>query len=107
MAGAFLTDDLATFFDEADFATSAVFDANPGAGAVLGIFDSNFDLAALGGVGVATTAPVFALRSADVPANVRGRHLRLGNILAGGARYHVANVHDDGTGITLLQLHEA
>jgi hypothetical protein len=107
MSGAFLTDDLAAFFDADEFADEAIFDGNPGVAPVLGIFDRNFDLAQLGGADVASTAPVFVLATADVPDNVRSRYLRFGNLLAGGSRYRVANVHDDGTGVTLLQLHEA
>lgn len=107
MSGAFLTDDLAAFFDPDEFADEAVFDGNPGTGSVLGLFDRNFDLAALGGIGVASTAPVFVLPSSSVPDNVRSRYLRFGNLLAGGSRYRVSNVHDDGTGVTLLQLQEA
>lgn len=105
MAGAFITDDLATFFDEAEFADAATFDGS--AGYVVGIFDKDFDLALIGVGDIASTAPVFTLRSADVPANVQGRYLRFGNILAGGSRYRVANVHPGGTGVTLLQLQEA
>jgi hypothetical protein len=42
-----------------------------------------------------------------VPANVRGRYLRFGNLLAGGSRYRVVADHPDGTGITLLVLQDA
>lgn len=105
MPGAFLTDDLAAFFDPADFADQAVFDGT--VDPVLGIFDRNFDLAGLGGVDVASTSPVFVLASASVPSNVRSRYLRFGGLLSGGTRYRVANVHDDGTGVALLQLQEA
>ena len=105
MPGAFLLSDIAAFFDTTDFADSATFDGDTTP--VIGIFDRNFDLTQLGGTGVATAAPVFALTTSSVPANARGRYLRFGDIIAGGTRYSVANVHDDGTGITLLQLHEA
>lgn len=105
MPGNFLVSDIAAFFDTTDFADSATFDGD--ASPVVGIFDRDFDLAQLGGTGIATTAPVFVLASTSVPANARSRYLRFGDIIAAGSRYRVINIHDDGTGITLLQLHEA
>lgn len=105
MSGAFLTDDLADFLDDAEFADEATFD---GATApVLGIFDRAFELVAVGNSDVGAIGPVLVLRTADVPANAQGRYLRFGNLLAGGTRWRVANVHPDGTGVTVLQLHEA
>lgn len=103
MPGAFLLSDIAAFFDTADFADSATFDGDTTP--VVGIFDADFDLTQLGGTGIATTAPVFVLPSTSVPANARSRYLRFGDIITGGSRYRVVNIHADGTGITLLQLH--
>lgn len=105
MSGAFLADDLAAFFDADEFADAAVFDG--AAAEVVGILDKAFDLAQIGAADVASTAPVFTLKSSDVPANVRGRYLRFGNLLAGGSRYRVMADHPDGTGITLLVLQDA
>lgn len=104
MSGAFLLDDLAAFFDPEEFADTAVFDGS--SAALVGLFEQTFELFAAGG-DIATTAPVFVLPSAIVPTDAKGRYLRYGNLLAGGTRWRVANVHELGSGITLLQLHEA
>jgi len=102
MAGAFLTDDLAAFFDIDEFADAATFD---GASVqVTGILDAAYDLSMLGVVEVCGTAPVFFLVASDVPANVQGRHLRFGSLLANGSRYRVREVRPDGTGVTALVL---
>lgn len=105
MSGQFLADDLSAFFDVDEFADSAVFDGS--AVAVTGILDKAFDLAQIGAADVGSTAPVFTLKSSDVPANVQGRYLRFGNLLAGGSRYRVMAAHSDGTGVTLLVLQDA
>ena len=105
MSGQFLADDLATFFNVDDFADAATFDGS--AVEVSGILDKAFDLAQIGAVDVASTAPVFTLKSSDLPSNVRGRFLRFGNLLAGGSRYRVMADHADGTGVTMLVLQDA
>lgn len=104
MSGSFLADDLASFFDEAEFADAATFDGS--AGSVVGMFADAFDLATLGGAEIGTTAPAFTLPTASVPANAQGRYLRFGNMLTGGTRWRVANVHPLGD-VTLLQLQSA
>lgn len=105
MPGAFMLDDIATLFDVDEFAHVGVFDG--AADEVPGILDTAFDLAQLGLADIASTAPVFVLASASVPANVRGRYIRFGNLLAGGSRYRVAADHPSGAGITVLQLQDA
>lgn len=104
MPGSFLADDMPAFFDAAEFADTATFEGS--AGTVTGNFDRAFDLAALGGVDVATIAPAFSLPTASVPADAKGRFLRFGNLLAGGSRWRIANVHPLGD-VTLLQLQRA
>ena len=103
MPGAYLLSDVATMLDTAEFASAAVFDGDTAS--VNGILDKDYDLSEFGQIG--SYAPVFALASADVPANAHQRYLRFGNLLTGGTRYRVMGVHADGTGVTVLILQEA
>jgi len=105
MPGAFLQNDLSAYFDVDEFATAGVFDG--ATEEVPGILDTAFDLAQLGLAEIGSIAPAFVLASADVPANVRGRYIRFGNLLAGGSRYRVTADHANGSGMTVLQLQDA
>jgi hypothetical protein len=87
-------EDLAPFFNTADFAT----DATLAGVAVKGIFDNQYLLEDVGG-GVAVSGPVFTLASSAVPANVAGATL-----VVSGVTYKVVEPMPDGTGVTALRL---
>lgn len=92
------TEDLSTFFDTDAFGQSATL-----AGvAVVGIFDAPGVQGSVGGIGMASTQPVFTLASASVPAAPVGAALVIGS-----ATYAVVNHDPDGTGISRLILERA
>ena len=88
------SEDLSAFFNPTEFGQAATL-----AGvAVAGIFDNGFDEQALA-MGMASSAPVFTLASAAVPAPVIGLFL-----VVGAVTYKVVESMPDGTGVTRLQL---
>lgn len=90
-----MAENLAPFFAESDFASQAVL-----AGVnVLGIFTDPYAMGSVGGLGMATGKPTFALASSDVPANPVGLQL-----VVGGVSYEIADAQPDGTGVTTLVL---
>lgn len=96
MAGAFLLDDLATMFDENEFATEATIGANT----VPVIFDNAYASVLDGLVestGPACTGPTSALASA-----VQGTAITIDS-----TAYLVTHNQPDGTGITTLLLERA
>ncbi len=88
------TEDLTAFFAPSEFASPATLGGAP----VVGIFDNGFDEQALA-MGMASSAPVFTLASAAVPAPVIGLSL-----VVGAVTYKVVESMPDGTGVTRLQL---
>lgn len=90
-----MAEDLTPFFAESDFATQATL----GGTAVLGIFTDPYAIGSVGGVGMATGKPTFAMASSDVPADPVDMALVLG-----GVSYIVADAQPDGTGVTTLVL---
>lgn len=89
------TEDLAPFFNTADFAV----DATLGGVAVKGIFDKSYQFGDVGGNGMASTQPAFTLATSAVPANPVGTTL-----VVGGVSYTVAAHEPDGTGVSQLFL---
>lgn len=87
-------ENLAAFFGTAEFAV----DATLGGVAVVGIFDSNYELEDMGG-GVSASGPAFTLPSSSVPSPVIGLSL-----VIGAATYKVAEPMPDGSGVTKLRL---
>jgi hypothetical protein len=87
-------DDLAPFFNTAEFARDGTLDGV----AVRGILDLAY-VAAGGGMGMSMTAPAFTLPAAAVPSAPVGKPLVVGNIT-----YRIAQVEPDGTGVTVLIL---
>lgn len=84
---------LTTFFNTAEFGTSAVLDGV----AVVGILDKGYSLGNVGLVGMAGTQPVF---TCPTPAGDP-----VGQVLTVGAdRYVVAAHEPDGTGVSRLLL---
>ncbi len=73
---------------------------------VTGIFDNAYTATDPGLYGMASTAPVFTLASAAVPASVIGKTLTVGETTAttDAVNYQVAASEPDGTGITRLLL---
>ncbi len=65
------------------------------------IFDADYAVANAGG-GVASTAPVLQLRTADVPALPVGK-----GVVVRGVNYTIAEHQPDGTGWSLLLLERA
>ena len=90
-----MVENFTAFFQTADFAVNATL-----AGlSVAGVFDLAYQLGDLGGAGMASTAPVFTLPTASVPANPVGLTMVV-NLIT----YSVAAHEPDGTGISLLML---
>jgi hypothetical protein len=87
-----MVEDMGAFFSPAEFATPATLDGV----AVNGILDQPHDLIL---DGVASTAPVYVLPSADAADARQGAWL-----VVGAARYRVRSVQPDGTGVTTLVL---
>lgn len=90
-----MVEDLTAFFQLADFAVDATLAGLP----VVGIFDLAYQLGNVGGTGMASTAPVFTLSTASVPASPIGLTMVV-NLIS----YIVAAHEPDGTGISLLML---
>ena len=89
-----MAENFAPFFNESDFATSAVL-----AGVtVSGIFADGYAVGGVG-IGMATGRYTFVLPTAAVPVDVVGQGLSVG-----GTSYVVAAAQPDGTGITTLEL---
>lgn len=95
--------DRAAFFATDDFGTAATYRPQVGGPqTVNGIFDAPFRAAELEAeVGVETTSPTFACRTADLPHPEHGAVLSVD-----GTDYVIVGVHPDGTGVTLLMLRE-
>lgn len=90
-----MAENLAPFFAEGDFASQATL-----AGVnVLGIFTDPYAMGSVGGLGMATVRPTFALASSDVPADPVGLQL-----VVGGVSYGIADAQPDGSGVTTLLL---
>jgi len=94
-----MLEDTAAFFNTAEFADTATLNSVP----VRGIFDSAYDNAGVGMVGMASSQPAFTLPSADAPASSVGKTLVVTSGVGAGT-YKVVEVHPDGTGFTLLLL---
>lgn len=90
-----LTEDLSAFMNVAEFATSVTVNGVTKAA----IFDNANALGSVGPYGMASTAPVLTIATADVPANVVGKP-----VVANGTNYTVAAHEPDGTGISRLVL---
>lgn len=88
-------ENIAAFFQAADFAVSATLASLP----VVGIFDLAYQLGDVGGTGMASTAPVFTLSTASVPVNPIGL-----TMVVNAISYTVAAHEPDGTGVSLLML---
>lgn len=90
-----LAEDLDTFFDTDEFAVMATL-----AGVtVSGIFDNEYDAAAIAVGDIAGSIPAFTLRTDKVPARVVGKLLVLNS-----KTYKVVEHRPDGTGISVLRL---
>ena len=89
------SEDLTLFFSTSGFADSATL-----AGvSVVGIFSKAYQLADLAGAGMASTAPVLTLPSADVPDEPVGE-----TVVHDDVSYTVVATEPGGTGITRLVL---
>lgn len=86
---------LTQFFDAGEFAVTAKL-----AGVeVLGIFDNEYDAAAIAVGDIAGSSPVFTLPTASVPPKPAGKLL-----VVNGKTYKVVEHRPDGTGVSLLRL---
>jgi hypothetical protein len=95
------TENLAVFFNVADFATRAAYlpanaddDAEPAS--VDGIFDNAFELVQ---GAVEDSQPTFTCRAGDIADVSHGATLTIGT-----TTYKVVGVHPDGTGVVQLRL---
>lgn len=88
-------EDFTEFFKFADFAVIATLASL----SVTGVFDLAYQLGDVGGLGMASTAPVFTLPTASVPANPVGLAM-----VVSAVSYTVAAHEPDGTGVSLLIL---
>jgi hypothetical protein len=85
------TENLAPFFNVAEFASSATLDG----ASVSGIFDNAYtDI-----MGIASRVPMFTLPTASASAATQASVL-----ITGGVTYRVTSVQPDGTGVTALML---
>ena len=91
----------AVFFDTSDFGLSGTFTPSGGSSSTIsGLFDSDYQLADLGGgVGVASADPRFVCRTVDVASAASGDAL-----VVSSTTYTIRTVEDDGTGVTTLVL---
>lgn len=94
-------DDLAGFFSDDEFATTASWRAS-GVGAardVVGIFESGYAAAGLGGLGVEGREITFRCAVSSLEEAAQGDSL-----VIGGVTYRVRSVRPDGTGVLVLVL---
>lgn len=91
MPGAFLTDDLADFFDADEFGITATFSG----GDVLGILDRAY----IETEDVAGYAPTFIAKTSDLSTVSVGDSVTIDSVV-----YDVAEIQPDGTGVTTLVL---
>lgn len=84
-------EDLAPFFETAEFATAATLDG----ASVAGIFDNAY----IDSLGLASRAPMFTLPTASASTATQASVLILD-----GTSYRVTSVQPDGTGVTMLTL---
>lgn len=89
------TEDLAAFFNAAEFATAATLNGV----AVNGIFDNGYALGSAGGMGFASTQPRLTLPTASVSASPVGLV-----VVVASVNYLVAEHQPDGTGLSVLLL---
>lgn len=87
-------EDLAPFFNTAEFATAVVFG---GTTTVKAIFDNAYIEG--GGFNVGGTRPLLTCRSADVAAVAVGTP-----VVVNAVSYTVAEIEPDGTGVSVLHL---
>ena len=92
------TEDLTSFFNASEFATTATLNGVT----VTGIFDNGYMQALVGQTGVATTTPSYQLATASVPANPVGKAMVINSL-----NYTVAEHQPDGTGVSMLYLERA
>lgn len=94
--------DRMAFFNVDEFGVSVVY--TPAGGAPMdpipGIFDAEHQLAALGGMDVASVSPQIMVREADLPEN----HGDGDTIAIGAVTYAVRFPEPDGTGMVTLKL---
>ncbi len=89
------TETFGEFFKEADFAVAATLDGS----SVTGIFDNGYAAGTVGPAGMASTALIFTLPTASVPASPVGK-----SIVIASVTYTVAEHQPDGTGVSTLLL---
>jgi len=100
---------LETRLNRAVFSRLANADAYLDWAPVTGIFDNGYALGNVGPYGMASSSPTFTLDSAQVPSDVVGKTLAVGEDTATTAqvRYTIAAHQPDGTGISILLLEAA
>jgi hypothetical protein len=94
-----LGDDLTPFFCTSEFAVAATL----GAEAVVGVMDTGFDDATLGGFGVVGSSPIFTLAAASVQPHSEGMSLVVsaGNF---AGTYKVGSARPNAAGLVALHL---
>lgn len=103
--------DLASFFNDDEFAITGAFPDLSGAPTIKGIFDADPVIVGdLRGSGVQSSRPVLRVNTVSLPTgqSLEGQRLNLTNPPAGFATaFRVASpIETDGTGVTLLSLEE-
>lgn len=94
------------FLDEGDFAVTATYTSVGGGAAtsVKGIFDANTQAIEVGNeVAIASTAPQFLCRSADLTNGGRQQD----TFVIDGTTYKAVDIQPDGTGMTTVRLQRA
>lgn len=101
MPGAFLTSDLAGYFDAEVFGDSATYTHGATPATITVLLDAPTDAQNLATGEVEITAPVAWARTADVSSASHGDTL-----VVSGTTYYIIGVQPDGTGVTRLILSE-
>ena len=103
MAGAFLTDDLASMLAVGDFATAVTFTPSVGSPVTFdAIFDNGNVEQSVGGLLIEATGPQLTLATSDVPAAYKA-----GTYTINGSNYTAVEHKPDGTGLSVISLHAA
>lgn len=96
--------DRASFVETDEFGVAATLTPDGGAAVSIdGIFDGPFDAEPAGDVSVGASTPAFLCRTADLPSGTDNAAA----IVISGVTYRVAEIRDDGTGMTELALERA
>ena len=100
MAGAFLTNDIASMLAVGDFATAVTFTPSAGSPVTFNaIFDNGNVEQSVGGLLIEATGPQLTRATSDVPAAYKA-----GTYTINGSNYTAVEHKPDGTGLSVISL---